>query len=557
MSKGRHAYSGLPAYDKLRKAGREGFDAIAKDIKDEDTRDEVSEYKDGTATLAEADNARADRIKHANSVGNLVANLEDILDAGGSSSEIIAVVQAATPQQQIDLLAGDHEKLVKRLRFNVKVGPQHVFAGVSITQLLSLPDGASWFLSFKMAPTTVLHFIENNSSATAALGKFVSSNHEVAKDWVERLPRGGALTAIERRTLDELAQNVTHDTLIQSLFTARFDVTLTANFSLDDTQKLWSVLKRLPHAQVDQQVIEKFKKVPMDGPVGLWDRHRDPDPNKPDPVHGNIELDTVRMVGNDSHYEREIWMTADEVKAYYKLDDNGLKKASDEKSKEAWLQQANGKYKVKMTSPKLFDATVLHEVGHSVDTLLGEQTELIFGPAEAGWKRYGFDEFEQFADEMGALDNAKGDDRKAIVKVWQQALRTDLPVSELVGQDHPAIATKSPLQDYVDIKEPFTHNKTDLTPHNGRIFLQTPTALASLNKKAYDAAPTDYSMTAPAEYFAECYVEYYCRYNGTKDTEDKKGGRLPAWIKKWFDEHIDNIRFAPDRVHKGMGDDNA
>ena len=40
-------------------------------------------------------------------------------------------------------------------------------------------------------------------------------------------------------------------------------------------------------------------------------------------------------------------------------------------------------------------------------------------------------------------------------------------------------------------------------------------------------------MSAPAEYFAECYVEYYREYQGTPETDvDKKGGHLATWIKR-------------------------
>jgi hypothetical protein len=53
-------------------------------------------------------------------------------------------------------------------------------------------------------------------------------------------------------------------------------------------------------------------------------------------------------------------------------------------------------------------------------------------------------------------------------------------------------------------------------------------------------------MTAPKEFFAECYAEYYWEFKGP-GTEDKKGGRLPSWIKSWFDKNIDTLKHNPSR----------
>ncbi|MEO8841051.1 MAG: hypothetical protein ABI704_05735 [Kofleriaceae bacterium] len=75
--------------------------------------------------------------------------------------------------------------------------------------------------------------------------------------------------------------------------------------------------------------------------------------------------------------------------------------------------------------------------------------------------------------------------------------------------------------------------------------------LYTVNHAAAQVAPSEYAMSAPAEYFAECYVEYYRGYKGTNDTAAAKGGHLPAWIKKWFDSHVDTVRLAPDRITGG------
>jgi hypothetical protein len=54
-------------------------------------------------------------------------------------------------------------------------------------------------------------------------------------------------------------------------------------------------------------------------------------------------------------------------------------------------------------------------------------------------------------------------------------------------------------------------------------------------------------MTAPAEYFAECYANYYREYDGTPKTAKDKGASLAPWIKRWFDANIDRAGHNPQR----------
>ncbi len=110
----------------------------------------------------------------------------------------------------------------------------------------------------------------------------------------------------------------------------------------------------------------------------------------------------------------------------------------------------------------------------------------------------------------------------------------------------------SPLAKHVHEDYAFQHSDHTLEPVRGKVFLQTPTSLATVKKQTWDSAPTDYSMTSPQEFFAECYVEYYCAFDGTQATENLKGGHLPGWIKHWFDVHVDKIRLNPQRVHEGL-----
>src|SRR5262249_49474453 len=150
-------------------------------------------------------------------------------------------------------------------------------------------------------------------------------------------------------------------------------------FKAEEAKRVWKVLARLPPSQVNQQTIGSFTHADLGGDVaGLWD-------------HQNVVLHENRskLEGTDHSYDDAPALTAAEIKKYFGLDDAKLAQAS---GQDGWIAQDNGMYRVKPINIDQFDSTVLHEVGHSVDQLLGEHTELIYGTG--GWKRYGVDQFE-------------------------------------------------------------------------------------------------------------------------------------------------------------------
>jgi len=69
----------------------------------------------------------------------------------------------------------------------------------------------------------------------------------------------------------------------------------------------------------------------------------------------------------------------------------------------------------------------------------------------------------------------------------------------------------------------------------------------SVPLRTMHAAPTEYAMAGPGEYFAECYMTYYLLYDGTPATANRKGEHLAPWIKEWFDANIDALGDGPSR----------
>jgi hypothetical protein len=72
----------------------------------------------------------------------------------------------------------------------------------------------------------------------------------------------------------------------------------------------------------------------------------------------------------------------------------------------------------------------------------------------------------------------------------------------------------------------------------------------SLNAAAVATAPSTYSLKAPAEYFAECYVDYYREVADPDVSKGKKGGNLTQPMKQWFDANVDTLRYDPQRFAK-------
>ena len=517
-------YDSLPSYDKLTAEGRRAFDAIAKGFDDDETKDDAESYRDGNVAIDPALDRRAKELAAAGAA-DLPSAIAKLDHAGAADkASMLALVRDAAPSQQVALLDGGHTSEVRVVRRTTQLAPQHVFPGITVLRLFGLPDAAEWLL-LREAPTTVLELVATHKAARPFAKALDVS-------WIDALPRGGALTATERHTLDEVAGHVTDLAVKKALFAARFDVAIEGSFDLDEVGTLWSIAQRLPAAQIDQQAIRAISEKSI-GPLGQW-------------ANPDIELDddARRFEKKDTSADLGQKLTLDEVKRHYKMTDQEIAVASEPNG---WLTLDNGLYTVAPIHTDQFTATVLHEIGHSIDTLLGEHTELIFGIG--GWKTYGLDQFDQWAAEMGGLDAIDAKDRPKVTDAWKHALRVNKSAGDLVGDDHPAMAdenTASPLVQAARDRHSFYYTSKEPPVINDRVFLNRGGLLSSIPNQTFQTAPSSYSLYAPAEYFAECYVEYYREFDGTKPSG--KGGRLAGWIKEWFDKYVDKIKLHPNRV---------
>ncbi|MEO8701710.1 MAG: hypothetical protein ABI867_16810 [Kofleriaceae bacterium] len=526
-------YEGLPAYDRLTEEGQRGFDSLEKHIEDTGSKAEADDYRSGREFDPAADK-RAVALESARG-SKLWDAIEQLAkNAPGDVKGMLALVRGASAKEQVELLAGKHEEAVTTLRTTVEIGVEHVFSDIQIGSLLGLQGAAEWMLK-REAASTVLALVAS-SKATKALGRLLDTPSAVTTEWLTKLPQGAALVAQERQLLDELCGHVANPETLRAMFHVRFGVEVDVAYSYEETKKLWALGARLPPAQLNQQRLRRFGKRDMGGAAGEW---ADPD--------ANLTTDAETLAGNDVSFDADQRLTAAQVKQFYGLSDQQFAEASKPKG---WIIEDSGKYRVKRIEQKQFTATVLHEIGHSVDAILGEKTDLIFGIG--GWKEYGIDQFEAFANDMGGLDGITGPDRTRVIDAWKQSLRSRAPVAQLVDKDHPAISNKyqhSPLVIEAKRGRDFGHNDPDKPVYKGRVFSNTRGDIASMTERMYLTAPSKYGLSAPKEYFAECYVEYYKNWVAPEaGAAPAKGGHLATWIREWFDKYVDQIKFNPGRI---------
>jgi hypothetical protein len=520
----------LPRHKNLLEEGAEAFATLRASFGADELRETGEAYEQGS--LAAEDDAKEEgtRVAKAAKKSELAEALVRLEELDGKEADARALLDHY-PSGQVALANGDHPEALAALRAMAPGSPIHLFPQLGIDRLIWLRGTGEWLLESEGA--MVFHLVSGNAKAMKSLAKLLDDSPMV--DWISSLPQGAGLTDVEEQVLDAIRRSVSSPAVLGALFKMRFGTPVESEeFNVAEMQRIWDILIRLPEGHVDQERIATINKGPIAGGLGMWK-------GEEDELLLHSDLATK---GSEAGYETDPEMTAEEVKKQYALDDAGFEQALQDK----WIVESavKGRYRVAPTMQDLFDATVLHEVGHSVDEILGSRTELVFGLA--GWKTYAGDDLESWARDLGGgFDRIPAKKRREILEVWHHVLRSGMTVKELVPDDHPALDP-----DYADVplieraRAGGRFADDERYERGGRMWLFSGGTPSSLLSTAVDAAPSQYSLTAPAEYFAECYAEYYRLYDGIDDA--KKGGRLAAWIKKWFDENVDKIQFDPQRL---------
>jgi hypothetical protein len=471
-------------------------------------------------------------------------------DAGLSTALHEAIEQKRTPETLVAICRahGSSGGLVQ----NVEIGEQLVeLTKLSPTLLFPTTPLPSLLRSaglrrptLNMAPAfEILHASADAGTMSALAGALDAGAGRV---WFDALPHGRALSATERELVHRLAQNVSPQRARQ-LFEVRFNTPI-SGFQGAELDHIWGLLERVPEAHITERTVSQIIGAalpPTSGGAGVYF-----------PEDQSIVVGEGLGKRNTSEYDR-FGNTARMTEAQA-IDALGSKEILTKFVHDHRLtfDPKTQTYAFAEQKPNMLTVTMLHEIGHSVDAGIGGHTELVYGLA--GWKTYPESEFDQWATELGGWSSVTAPDKVKIREAWMSWMSSagaadsapPIGVGELVPTDHPAVAARYANVGVVKLARNNTKttskspapfgDRAAICDHQRQRFM-------TVSMRAVHVAPSAYALSAPGEYFAECYAHYYREFDGTPATADTKGASLAPWIKDWFDKNIDTLDHMPRR----------
>lgn len=461
--------------------------------------------------------------------GDLTTQLNELLNEK-TENETLLIALCRGTVGAAKMVSGN-PTLAARLMDKLQVAPEVVF-DETLSALLAMPGLHGWLLS-KTAATALLAGI-TDANAPSVAKSLDDSEH--AESFIKGLPRGRALTPTQKKTLHKLSL-LTSERMQRSLFAVTFDTPVT-KLSRAEVEKTWSVLERLPEAHVDQKSIAAF--VGTDGGIDNGTLGVYYPENKDIKLQqGHVDKKTTGGV-----YDTGVSMTEDQaIEALGSRDDLARFVAENR-----LVRNPDNTYSfIPPQEIEVFPQTILHEVGHAVDYMLGARTDFIY--EIAGWKQFSISDFDGWARELGGWDQVTADDQRQIRALWVSWLNggTDASVAGMADRDHPINARQYMSVGAVRLAHESNPSLATLVGRGAGMARSSDQAFYSMSQKAYNAAPSAYALTAPAEYFAECYANYYRDFDGTQKTAQNKGASLAPWIKRWFDANVDRAGHNPQR----------
>lgn len=539
----------IPPGQMLPADARRGLAAIASHAP-EDLRDELAEHlrlDEGDESRLSRAETQASTMTEARAASGLIAALDLALaEDNARDAVIVRLCRERATDAEVAAMVEERPDLLAKLQARTVLGPTSLLPRSALATVLRAPQGLAWALA-TMPAFELLRLSSRDAGVRARFAAGLDADEDELRRWLHGLPRGAALSDYEEAALDQLAATLTTATAARRAFAVRFGIEIDAAYDLAEVQRLWGVLVRVPDAHVEQMSVTWFEQFAGGGGAGAY---------YPESRHITLRegLDSPDQVETiNTRRDDFAPMTREQAMAALGLDDAGVT---------AWI--ADGRLSeigdgslVRLTprnAGRKYDATVLHEIGHAVDAMLGGQTELVFGLA--GWRVYAESDFEAWATELGGWGQVTTEDRREIRRAWLLWLsqtRGDLaaePIARTVGEDHPAVARRYAGVGVVDLAasgRSLDVGDPGLVAGRGALVSFKNQHFYTLSERGLRAAPTQYSLTAPAEYFAECYMTYYHESDGSTATAGKKGAHLATWIKQWLDDNVDAVDFNPQR----------
>lgn len=498
--------------------------------------DEKAEKPAESATTAKKAQVVQDELEIALGHRDLAGALDVVLVEPPHRANVLAVCRERAGGAVELLSKPEHAARAGRLFDALQTSPVAVFPGVPWFAFLHSEVARRWLFE-QEPPSEILHELVTDPQL-AKLVFELGENDAGFRGWMDRLPKGSALGAKERRQLRALFDGTTSNVVARRLFEIRFVGRITPkSFQREEIARFWTIFERVPEAHTSQGSIQHLNESKNSTP-GMFGG-------------GNMHLDDklVAEGRNNTEYDVDHPMTKGELVQAYGYNDLQIEARIQAGELERVDTDKGERFRIKQQTVKLLDFTVLHEIGHSVDEMLGERTELIYGLA--GWRAYGESDIGALGEDMGGWDRVKPDDKRKIEEVWASWINTRAydSLDTLVDHRHPALSEDYKGVGIVDFarakKPPLLGHAPPI--HGHHLAANTKNQqIYRIPERTRNAAPSRYALTAPQEYFAECYAEYYYAFTGP-GTEDKKGGRLAGWIKSWFDENVDSLEHNPKR----------
>ncbi|MDB4961514.1 MAG: Peptidoglycan-binding lysin domain protein [Myxococcales bacterium] len=529
----------LPRYRHMTKAGKEGVDRLAKPAKGQ-AADILHDIRENDWEPRESVRQEGGKFHAAAKRPTLAAGLEALFEDRGSATSALALI--GEHRDQIPALLSDaaNEETVTKLAALVQLPAHVVFPQLPIESLLGMANSRSWLFDYPDA-YILLDLVATRGKALHLVAQQINHGDGRPLTWMHRLPVGPALTDVEGLALDRLQPLLTDARILRLLFKVRFGIDTPGTYDIGTVRELYRVVCRLPRAHLQQERIKAIVEGPADaGPAGTWNGEQVEIKESIRPGENDEDRDTF-------HPDSAIRYTRAQLQRLYGWSDLELQIHV----KQGRVKQLVAPDQYQLVEQKIskFTSVVLHEIGHSVDDILGRHTQPVYGFAK--WHSYSEGDVAAWAAEMGGWDSVTAADQKQISQAWLDALRSGSGVHDRVGKEHPALADRYEHVGIVSAarqQKKFGHD--DPVRFGDRAFIMQPYygMFYSVAASAVDSRPSVYSLYAPAEYFAESYVEYYREVDGTPGSRGKKGGTLPTPVKDWFTNHVDQLRFDPKRL---------
>lgn len=516
---------------------------IGADTNEIDTDDLDASNRDASASARIDVDARAvgdDRAARA--ALPLGEALEAMLDERAPVEDIITVCRERAGEVE---KAARKRQLIPSIVKITQLSPAALFPNASLALFLRDPEDAEVVLEF-MPGFLVIQACAIDQDLATTVSRALNKRQSAFLSMVRRLPAADAMSAPEKGGVARVAEHVADADAMRALFIARWGSGLTTDFDAQETWRLWKAMERLPASHVEHGQVARFLETKMSA-AGRYS----PTEHTVEMAPELIENDKgMGLHDRDGEQDKTGVMSRAEFMAIFEISAETLDK-----------QIADGRVvadgdTVRMapvTQSDLFSAVALHEIGHAVDDRSGQTA---FTNGLAGWRQFGDADFDAWATELGGWDKVTPDDQRAIRDAWRLWTNSNgsmgapaEPMKTFVGASHPAVASQYQEVGVVAFARGEHGNPSKPYITHGRAYLLNGQyqQMYSVPVTTMHSAPTAYAMTAPAEFFAECYMSYYLPYDGTPQTATRKGELVAPWIKRYFDAHIDRIGEAPRR----------